>query len=419
MPAAHPGLTGVRRSGGSGDVRHGNLTQILRYVRDHGPSSRHDIALGCGLGISTMTDLVGELRSRRLMRELDPVRRPGAGRPTRPIALDGLPWCVIGIHLDVDQVQFQAATVGGQELWRDSEDVDLRRTGSEAGFATLDRLLRVQLARVPADKELVAIEVGLPGYILQDRGTVGESYELGWHDFPLDTQISKTLTDLGLAHVHVGVTNDCQLAALHAGRVELGLPADSLAAYLGGSRQFSSALLLDGEIFRGGAGDLTHRNVDPAGPEHWCGRRGCLESLAGPWRLLTRSGLRSSAEARRLVDERPREALGVLAEAASSRHPGLLAALTEAGDALGLVIDDVMGMLNPQTVILGGYLGMLSEHLLPPIEARIANRIGIAAFSTTVTPLPLFQPRAVAGATLAARDVCLYDPLTLTRPLPA
>ena len=44
---------------------------FMRYVRDHGASSRHDIARGCGLGISTMTDLIGELRSRRLVRELD------------------------------------------------------------------------------------------------------------------------------------------------------------------------------------------------------------------------------------------------------------------------------------------------------------------------------------------------------------
>jgi hypothetical protein len=63
------------------------------------------------LGISTLTDLIGDLKSRRLVKELDPVRRPGAGRPTRPIALDGAPWCALGIHITHDTVSI-AATRG-------------------------------------------------------------------------------------------------------------------------------------------------------------------------------------------------------------------------------------------------------------------------------------------------------------------
>src|SRR5512133_2484101 len=109
MPAGSTPDLGPRRSGGSGDLRQGNLTQILRYVRDHGASSRHDIAHGCGLGISTMTDLIGELRARRIVMELDPIRRPGAGRPTRPIDFDGEPWCVLGVRVDLDGFEFAAA----------------------------------------------------------------------------------------------------------------------------------------------------------------------------------------------------------------------------------------------------------------------------------------------------------------------
>src|SRR6478736_8066927 len=129
MPTSRHPSYGVRGSGGSGDLRQGNLTSILRYVRDHGSSSRHDIAQGCGLGISTMTDLISELRSRRLVKELDPIRRPAAGRPTRPIALDGEPWCALGIQIDVDYIRFSAVTVGGREVWSASIPVDLRESG--------------------------------------------------------------------------------------------------------------------------------------------------------------------------------------------------------------------------------------------------------------------------------------------------
>ena len=240
MPAGLTPDMGLRRSGGSGDLRQGNLTQILRYVRDHGASSRHDIARGCGLGISTMTDLIGELRARRIVMELDPIRRPGAGRPTRPIDFDGEPWCVLGVRLDLDGFEFAAATLGGRELWRDSVPANLRGATADAGFAALDGQLRAQLTRLSADKRLIAVEIGVSGYIASDRATVGQSESPEWQNFPLSAKVTATLEALGMSGVHVGITNVSQLAALHAVRKELQLEPDTIAAYLGGRRSIGS-----------------------------------------------------------------------------------------------------------------------------------------------------------------------------------
>ncbi len=368
-----------------------------------------------------MTDLVGELRSRRLVRELDPVRRSGAGRPTRPIALDGDPWCVIGAHIEVDTIQFSAMTVGGTELWRDATTAELAEAGAEAGFAIFAAALREQLGRLPADRELVAVEVGLAGYIDRDGQTVGWSAGLDWRDLPLSRLIGEVLSELGYPRVHVGVTNEAQLAALHASRVELAMPSDSVAVYLGGLRNVGSAVIIGGEIYRGasgGAGDFGHLNVDPAGPPHWCGRRGCLESVIGPQQLLTHSDLLSATEAEQLVSDQPRTVPQVLTEAAASGDAGVLNALGQAGLALGRAIDDIIGIVNPDAVILGGYLGRLSSYVLGPIRATISQRVGTAAFAeTTVLALDEVFPRVLGGAGLAARDACLYDPLNLTRPI--
>ncbi|HEX6760071.1 MAG TPA: ROK family protein, partial [Propionibacteriaceae bacterium] len=417
MPAGVTPDLGLRRSGGSGDLRQGNLTQILRYVRDHGASSRHDIARGCGLGISTMTDLIGELRARRIVKELDPIRRPGAGRPTRPIDFDGEPWCVLGVRVDLDGFQFAASTLGGRELWRDSVTANLRRAGADAGFAALDSQLRSQLTRLPADKHLIAVEIGVPGYIAEDRATVGSSESPEWQDFPLSAKVTTTLNDLGIERVHVGITNDSQLAALHAVRTELRLRPDAIAAYIGGLRGIGSGLIISGEIFRGaggGAGDFGHLNVDPSGPACYCGRNGCLQSLIGPQNLLTVGDLLPADEAARLIDERPEEAIRRIVEAIDEGQAAMLQVFKRAGAALGDAIDDVIGVTNPHTVILGGYLGALSAHLMASIEERIARRLAIPAFAETkVVAVDQNVPRVVGGAVLAARDACLYDPLTL------
>lgn len=358
-----------------------------------------------------MTDLVGELRARRLVMELDPIRRPGAGRPTRPISLDGEPWIVVGAHIDTDTLEFKVATVGGREISSESIPVDLRAKGFDEASGIIQEHLRSQLANLPTDRELVAVEFGVPGYIAHDRGSVGLSSALEWQDAPLGTMIEDTLTESGLSGVHVSLSKDSHLAALHATRIELGLPRDAMAIYLGGDRDTGAGIIVDGEIFRGangGAGDLGQQTVDPNG--------GRLEDYVGLRTLLVDGGLLGTEDANTLVNDDPRRATDMLSEAAAAGDTKVLEALERAGDALGVVIDNLLGLINPHAAILGGYLGVISPYLMPPIQRRIENRLSIAAFAaTTIVALEESQPRVVAGAVLAARDACLYDPLGLTR----
>lgn len=421
MRRPHP-LHPARRSGGSGDLRQGNLSQILRHVRDHGPSSRHDIARGSGLGISTMTDLVGELRARGLVQELEAVRRPGAGRPTKPIALDGDAWCVLGVQLDALWASFVCVTVGGAELWREQVPLPLLRSGPERGFALLRDALCDQLRRVPAPRTLVAVHVGLPGYVADDGGTVSWCPTLGWDGLPLQTALEDLLRGDGLEHVTVGIEHDGHLAALQAVRAELDEPRPPVAVYLGGLREINGGVVLDGEIFRGargGAGDLGHVRVQPDGPVCVCGRRGCLESLLGPAQLLVHGGLVPADEAERMAETEPVRALDVLVEAARAEHAGVLQALQRGGAALGIALDGIVGTLNPHVVLLGGHLGLLRPWLQDGLEDGLGARTALGPFAgTRVLSLDwAVEDRVVLGAGLAARDAVLQDPLTLTHVL--
>ncbi|WP_375426365.1 ROK family protein [uncultured Friedmanniella sp.] len=407
-----------RRGWSTDDLRHGNLLRILRHLRDHGPSSRNDIAAGCGLAMSTMTDLVGELRSRRLVHELRGVRRSGAGRPARPVAIDGEPWCALGIEVDLLGIEFLGTTVGGRELWSASVPAPLLHSSPEAGWALLRDALAEQLRRVPAGSRLVAVQVALPGYVATEPGTVGWSAGLGWDRLELADRLTAELAAEGVSPVAVAVAHHCHLAGLHAVRVELELPLPHVAVYLGGLREVGGAVVVDGSVFggaQGGAGDIGHTNVDPHGPGCPCGRHGCLESLVGLTTLLARSGVVPAEDAEALVTADPKAALGALLAAADAADPQVRAVLAEAGDFLGAALDDLVGTVNPNVVLLGGYLGVLQRYLLEPVQARLAQRTSVSSFAgTQLVALGDLTPRVVAGAALAARDACLADPLTLT-----
>jgi predicted NBD/HSP70 family sugar kinase len=373
------------------------------------------------LGISTLTDLIGDLKSRRLVKELDPVRRPGAGRPTRPIALDGAPWCALGIHITHDTVSIAATTMGGEELWLVTDPVRLHGVDPDQAFGQLREVLVRRLAEVPDGRDVISVEIALPGTVVRDRGQLEHAAELPWTEFPIRERIREVLTEAGVTGIHVGVANDCQLAGLYATRTELRLPPNSVAVYIGGLRGIGSGLIVDGNIFGGAhgvAGDLAHANVGGATADCFCGRTGCLTTVLGPEALLTHSGLMSTDEAMQKVMDDPYGALELLRSEAEAGNERVLATLADAGSALGRVIDDVLGVLNPHAAIIGGYVGVLTPYLRETMDATLSERLSDPAFSATlVAPLEKIEPRVVRGAAMAARDACLADPLTLTRPL--
>ena len=180
-------------------------------------------------------------------------------------------------------------------------------------------------------------------------------------------------------------------------------------------------MIIRGEIYRGaagGGGDFGHLNVATDGPSCWCGRRGCLESLVGPAALLVSAGLAGPDEAADLVDSDHPRAVGMIFDAAQNGDEAATSALASAGSMLGRAIDDIIGIINPHAVILGGYLGVLSQFLLPSLRSALETRLAVTAYADTeVLALEKLNERVVGGAILAARDACFSDPLELTQPL--
>ena len=322
--------------------------------------------------------------------------------------------------MGVDAIHVGVATMGGDELWTDSVPVDLRPLDADEAYLVIAEVLDGQIRRLPADRALVSVEMGLPGHVDRDRGVVNSSRILGWEDVPIRELLGRSLWDAGITNpVHVGVASDCQLAGLYAGRVELQLPPNLVAVYFGGLRSLGTGLLIDGNIFggaEGGAGDLAHSNVGAGDDGCWCGRQGCLQSALSPVALLTHSALMPRAGAEQMVAERPFEALTLITDAAEAGDERVLSTLTSAGEALGTVLDDVLGSLNPHAAILGGYLGRIWPHLMTGVESKLASRIATQAYSSTrIVALENTEARVVGGAVLAARDAVLAEPMRLTR----
>ncbi|MEU4404506.1 ROK family transcriptional regulator [Streptosporangium sp. NPDC023963] len=345
------------------DVRATNLAVVLRFVREHAPCSRADIAASTGLNKATVSSLVADLIDRRLVRETG-LTENRVGRPATMLVLDGSPYAAIGIEVNVDYVTAVAVDLSGERLlsWRRSFSGAAGTAGQ--AMATVAGIVRRVVTRMAKEeRQVLGLTVGVPGLIGTD-GTVRIAPNLGWRDADLCGDLTKALRDPGFP---VQVDNDANLAALaehrfgpHAGTANL--------VYLTGEIGVGAGVILDGRLRRGGqgyGGEIGHIQLDPFGAECRCGRLGCLEAVAGIGAVLEHTAI-SPAEVEIEIEEVVR-----LARAGDART---LALLSSVGHNLGKGVALMTNLLNPEVVILGGYYVPLAPWLLPSVETETRGR---------------------------------------------
>jgi glucokinase len=131
----------------------------------------------------------------------------------------------------------------------------------------------------------------------------------------------------------------------------------------------------------GTAGELGHQTVDPyTDLRCGCGNRGCLEVFAaGP--AITAEGIKavirnqSDALGRLAEYDLNRVTPSLVAQAAAEGDPAACEIYRRAGFYLGVAISNVLVIVSPQRVIIGGGVAQAGELLLGPARRTVAERV--------------------------------------------
>lgn len=406
--------TGVRTADFA-DVKAANLAVVLRYVRGNAPCSRADIAAGTGLNKATVSSLVADLLDRRLLRESGPSGFR-VGRPATMLVLGGEPYATIGIAVASDHLTALAVDLLGHRLlsWRRSFAEHVTSPGrSVAAIAALARRSAARITR--QGRQLLGLTVGVPGLVDVD-GVVRRSPHLGWSDVDLRGELLAALRRPGYP---VAVDNDANLAVLAEKRYG-PYPATSNLAYLAGGAGISAGVVTDGRLLRGNrgfSGEIGHIQVLPGGPPCGCGRRGCLQALAGiP--ALVRQALPDFADEPVATDLAPD--VDEVVRRAQAGDPRAVAALAGTGRWLGCGAAVLANLVNPEVVILGGYFAPLAPWLTAAMEAELVRRtVAPQAGGCRIAPATLGADSTALGAAARALDHIEAGQLPSHHPQPA
>ena len=392
-------------------VRRHNLALVFRSIHDHGPCSRAQLATRTGLTRAGVGKIVEDLLARGLVLDLGVTGAPRVGRPAAMLQVDGLAAACVGIEINRFHIATMVTDLTGHEVFTLRRSVPDEGQSPERMLTAVDMLLAPTLAAARDSCRMIGrITLAAPGIVNPGLGVLVDSPALGWRDVNLREQLAE-LVDCPIAAV--GIDSIGSLATLAESRLPEYRGVRSMVRLEAGVG-IGSGYMLDGRAQRGAAGmagTIGHCVVDPGGPVCACGRRGCLDAYAGLPALL-------QAAAPDLSSHHPGDAVDRVAELARRAAAGdrrAVAGIRHVGTWLGRGASILINVLDPATLVLGGFVTSLARWILPTLESELDSRVpNPARAHCRVEVSALGRDGALIGAAVAGRDHIFDNPMQIS-----
>lgn len=277
--------------------------------------------------------------------------------------------------MDIGGTKVAAGLVSaaGEIIFKTRAPMDAHGSADE-GFRSVRRAMDAALAARPG-VALGGVGITSPGPLDPHSGIVLNPPNVPcWRDFPLveriraaygvDARLDKDANAAGLAEAVWG-----------AGRGYRWVFYATLGTGIG------TGIILDGRIYHGRTGAAAeggHMTIDYHGPRCGCGKYGCIEVLASGPAIAARARAKiAGAEGRgaRLLELAGGNAEKIRAETVADgwQKGDALSSeiLSETFDLLAIWLGNIVDLLEPEVIILGGGVGELASEWFPYIRSKL------------------------------------------------
>jgi glucokinase-like ROK family protein len=364
----------VPSAGDQPALRQRNLAALLELLRRHGLLTRTELAQLSGLNRATITRLVRELIVAGLVCE-DGVQASAGGRPAIPLRLNSQAGIIIGAEIGYAAISAIVTDFTPTILTRIEKPLHPGASHEEE----LEQALQVICAAYEEagrfGRPIMGLGLGVPGLVDSATGTLLFAPNLGWTDVPLKKILEDRL------NIPVLVDNVASVSAL--GESTFGAAQNrNVVLYLSTQGGLGGRIVTHGQILRGAsgfAGEVGHMTVADGGRRCNCGRTGCWETFASQMALLRDVSERLEAGEPSILRDMAPDSLQItvamVAEAANCGDELARSALSNVGHWLGVGLANLINMLNPDLVVIGGSLSAGHRVLLPVIESVLATEV--------------------------------------------
>ena len=375
---------------------------LLALIRSGKATTRPRLENATGLSRGTVNQRLHYLLATGLVVE-GVFTETSGGRPARCVTLSPRFATVLAADVGECMIRVAAVDLSLRLLAETTVEFDV----ASGPAKTINEIVRAGRKLLKgcacAQGRLLGIGCSLPAPVNHAAGrVVGPSVMRGWDDFDICGYL-QTAFD-----APAWVENDVNLMALAEHRQHWA--AVDHFFFIKAGTGIGSGILIEGAIFRGArgaSGDIGHIQFDePKAPLCRCGKFGCVEARAAGWAIAR--DLRANGF--------PTQNARDVAALVQKREPEAIRRVREAGRVLGEVAADVVSVLNPTTIVVGGTLSRGGEHLLAGIKELIYRRcLPLALDGLGVFAARCDERAGVFGAAHLVIDAALApDALTKT-----
>jgi len=246
--------------------------------------------------------------------------------------------------------------------------------------------------------EVEAVGFGVPGIINPVEGVVVNLTNVkGWHQIPLGSIIMEK-TGLGF-----DLENDAKAMAYAEWRHGAGENAPNLVCVTLGTG-VGGALILNGKLYRGAnwvAGEIGQMSIDYHGVDFVYGNKGALEAYVGHYKITERAKEIYAAAGKKISDEEAQPDHLIKAADAGDKLADQVWA--DIGLKIGVGLINVIWLVNPNRIVIGGGVANAGERLFGYIRKTIQSRCEKTFWEKLeVVPALLHNDAGIIGpATLA------------------
>ncbi|NMA96360.1 MAG: ROK family transcriptional regulator, partial [Clostridiales bacterium] len=347
-------------------IKESNLSLILKLIDSHEPISRAELAQMTKLSPTTVSSLIEELIEEGLVIETGEGKSETSGR--KPIMLTIKSDGRYVICIDIVKEDFKCLIYDlkcNERADKTYSIKDYDNIGSEIAESIKEN---IELASIPEDK-IIGICISIPGLIDEESKRVmstvipidedNDFYEVIAERFDYPVFLMNQSCLYAYAEKQFGSKE--QIKNLVFIDINVGIGA---------------GIITDGDIFNGAygiAGEIGHMSLDINGTRCKCGNRGCLETIASIPAIFQNIVFGIMAGRETIIKDMIGNdynslTIEMIRRALDEGDEFIIELIDDIARKLAFGINNVVNILNPDFVIIGGRIRRFGMELLDRIK---------------------------------------------------